>query len=465
MNRFTTWRIGVFLSVGIATLGHAQTRFEWPQHQTSVATYQLWDQCLGATVRVNDSVSGAGSVLRDTLPFELSGPYRGLDNVVTLVAQRCSADIPLSSVAIGQTLLAQQVLLFAQRDAEILPLYRTRLTTAATDSQKIDVITSTLQLLLTAIPARLALADSLFSDIAPYNDKWVTRDKLELLGDFCRMSDHKRDMTLAQKYCGRFVSIVHAMSDQEAARYGPPLGFAVAGFERIIRRPELEDSLAKSTQAYVSLARAILTKAFRGWGGSYPLGDKADSIEGDFWFPESARQVGYPRPGRVTLVMSAKMSADVSSNDFSGFVNLRRLIEQFPQLDVVAVTGTAENFGTMAPPPPATEAALNYRKVVDFYKVPVVMAVTKSPTWNLSNPDGRRIFDSYEHSARYYQLYNWAIGVETNPMARVCKWGCGGGTTGVLIDSDGLLVDTFALSSSNREIIEQIRILLKRASR
>ncbi len=465
MSCFTTWRIGVFLSVGMATLGHAQTRFEWPQRQANVATYQLWDQCLGAAMRVNDSVSGAGAVIRDTLPFEQSGPFRRLDNAVVAVAQRCSADLPLSSVAINQTLLAQEVLLLAQRDAEVLPLYRTRLAKASTDSQKIDVITSTVQLLITVVPARLSLGDSLLSDIAPYDDKWVTRDKLELLGSLCQLSDEKRDITFVQKYCGRFVSIVHAMSDAEAARYGPPLGFAVAGFERSLRRPELEDSLAKSTQAYVALARAILTKAFRGWGGNYPLGDKADSIEGDFWFPDSARRVRYPRPGRVTFVIGGKMGADVTMRDFAGLVNVRRLLEQFPELDIVTVAGTAEHFGGLVPPPPAAEAELNYRKVVDFYKVPVVMAITKSPTWNLSNPDGRRIFDAYEHSDRYYQLYNYAISVETNAMGRICKWACNGGNSGVLIDSDGLLVDTVVLSADDRELVERIRILLKRAAR
>ncbi len=462
MSRVTCWRIGIVLSVVMANSGHAQTRFEWPAQQTDVATYKLLDQCLGVANRVRDSVNGVG-VMRDTLSRKQSGPFAVLNQVVVNSAHRCIASIPLSSVAIENTLLAQQVLLIANRDADVVPLYRKRLDAASTDTGKIAAITSTVRLLTDVAPVRLPLADSLLADIQRYDAQWITKDKLDVLGKLCTLSDISRNDLLVTKYCKRWLSTVDSMTDAEHARYGPPLGFAYAGFTRYIRRSEMQDSLAKSSSAYVGIAREILTKAFRGWSGNQALGEKTVPIVGDFWFPESAKASAYPRPGKVTLVISVSMGANVGGNQFGSLARLKRLAAKFPDLDIVALTGTAGHFGPIAPPTPAQEASLNYRRVTEVYKVPLVMAVTISPTWRLTDPDRRRIFDPYPHDEAYEKVYSSVISAEHSPV-RSTGWFNGGsdGASGLLVDADGIIVDYI---QSEEELETNIAILMKRGQK
>ncbi len=463
MFRFASWKIGVLLSIASVGICGAQTRFEWPSQQTDVATYKLLDLCLGAASRVSDSVAGVG-VLKDTLTLAQYGPFRILDKVIVNSAQRCVSSIPLSSVTIDNTMLAQKVLLVANRDTDVVPLYRKRFDAASADSQKIGVVVSTVRLLIAAAPVRLLLADSLLGDIQPYDGQWVTGDKLDVYGNLCRLSDIARNDALVTKYCGGFISVVDKMADAEYATYGLNLPVTVNQVLRLIARPDLQDSLKKSSSAYVSLARALQTKAFRGWDPKTEIGEKAEPIIGEFWFPENARNVSYPRAGKVTLVTSVKMAASANGGDLSALMMLKRLTAQFPTLDIVALSGTTGHFGAIAPPKPAVEAELNYRKIVDFYKVPLVAAVTTTPFWRISDPDRRRIFDPYPHSETYSKIYRKVLSAENNPKNRINAW-ANANYSGLLVDADGVIVDFFQ-ASTNREddLVANIGILMKRAT-
>ncbi len=463
MFRFASWKVGVLLSVITAGICNAQTRFEWPSRQTDVGTYTYLDQCLGAAYRVRDSVEGSGTVLKDTLTLARYGPFHLLDNVVVNSADRCVASIPLSSVTVDNTLLAQKVLLIANRDADVASLYRKRFDAVSTDSQKIDVITSTVLLLAGVTPARLLLADTLLHDLQPYDGQWNKRAKLDVFGKLCRLSDLASNDALVTKYCGGWLSIVDNMPDEEFAQHGP-IGIAVNVFRRLVKRSELQDSLEKSGASYVSLVRSIIKSSFRGWEGGGTLGKKVEPIVGDFWFPESARGMNYPRPGKVTLVLSARMAAQVFGGEFPALMRLKRLAVQFPKLDIVTLSGTTGYFGMLSPPEPAAEAELNYRRIVDFYKVPVVMAVTTTPSWRLSDPDRRRIFDPYPHSKTYENMYSNVLIAENNPKNRTGGW-ANADYSGFLVDADGVIVDFVGMNiEEEKTLTTNIGILLKRAA-
>ncbi len=464
MLHFASWRIGVLLSLVSAGICGAQTRFEWPSRQADVGTYTLLDQCLGAAYRVRDSVEGGGAFLKDTLTLAQYGPFHLLDKVVVNSANRCVASIPLSSVMSNNTLLAQNVLLIANRDTDVVSLYRKRLDATSDGSEKLTVVTTTMQLLMEATPARLLLADSLLGDLQPYDEQRSTPDKLKLLGDMCRLSDLASNDALITKYCGGWLTIVDEMPDVEFARYNG-LGIAVNVYRRIIKRSELQDSLEKSGAAYASLVRSIIISSFRGWDGGGVLGEKAEPIVGDFWFPESARGVSYPRPGKVTLVISARMAADVFGEEFPALMRLKRFAAQFPTLDIVTLSGTTGHFGVLAPPKPVAEAELNYRKIADFYKVPVVMAITTTPSWRLDDPDRRRIFDPYSHSETYAKMYSSLLMAETSPKNRLLGWAGGSSFSGYLVDADGVILDFVSVDArTEKRLATNIGILMKRAT-
>ncbi len=463
MFRFVSWKVGILASIVFAGASHAQTRFEWPSRQTDVASYTLLDQCLGAASRVSDSANGVGA-LKDTLPLAQSGPFGHIEPAAINVAKRCIASISLSSVTIGNTLLAQNVLLLASRDSDILPLYRKRLDAASADSQKIDVITTTIGLLANAKPARLKLADSLLVDIRSLGGSWSLNARLEMFGKLCRLASFADEEGLIKKYCGGFSAAVDSLSDGEVQRYGMNLSVAALQVERFFRLKELHDSLKVSSEAYTSLWREMVTKSFRGWGGNPGIGRKAEPVTGDYWTPETARSTTYPRPGKMTLVVGVPMKSEDYRGQFASLVYLRRLAQRFPSLEIVAMSGIVGHFGAMAPPTPAVEAELLYKKLVDFNKVPLAgLSVVKQEIWRLSDPDRRRILDPYSYSDEYSKGYSYLV---TMPQSyRQTGWMMSL-YQGVLVDQDGTIIDLVHLDAEGIErLLPSITILSERASK
>ncbi len=463
MSRFISWKIGVLFSFVFANLGHAQTRFEWPSKQTDVASYRLLDQCLGAVTRVRDSAEGVG-VLKDTLPWAQSGPFGHSEPAAVNVAQHCIASIPLSSVTIDNIPLAQTILLIANRDSDIFPLYRKRLDAVSIDSQKIDVITKTIEALTSARPARLKLADSLLSDIQPYAGSWKFDSRMDVLGRLCRLAFFANEEGLVRKYCGGFSAAVDSLSDSEVQRYGMKLSIATLQVEQLYRSKELHDSLKVSSKTYVDLRREMITKAFRGWSGGPGIGSKAEPITGDYWAPDTARNVAFPRPGKITLVVAAPMQSEDRGSRFASLVYLRRLAQSFPSLEIVVMSGIVGYFGLLTPPPPAVETELLYKKLVDFHKIPLAgLGVIKQETWSLADPDRRRILDPYTYSDEYVKAYG---GIIDGPQkSRLEGWGSPS-YNGVLIDQDGMVVTNVSLNAEGIEVVLPIiSILAARASK
>lgn len=453
------WRTAILLSVVCVEGIGAQTRFEWPSKQADVGRYTRWEDCIGMARRVKDSVNGAG-VLRDTLSPQQKNQFEVEADVLVAAAKRCTASIPLSSIAPDYaTLLAQEVLLIAGRDADVIQSYRTRLAETLTDTGKIRVITSTVAVLIEAQPARLLLADSVLNDIHLYDRQWNIREKLTLLGRLCRLSDAAHNRMFVEKFCGGYLQTIDGMTEVERGGISPFLSMGYVSTLRIIKRVELADSLTKSVEAYVSLIREFCRVAR--WEGRWlvPVGEKAERLVGDFWFPANAKNNHYPLPGKITFITSVPMSRGTAGDVFGGAYKLKRITSRFPDLEIVALSGTTGHFGPVAPPPPAVEGELNYRRMVEFYGVPLVMAVTRSPTWRLAEPDRRRLFDPYAHSDVYVGQYKKLISAEWN---RAFGWANGSGTgslDGLLVDDKGIIVDYV---SDEGELVSYIDILMKR---
>lgn len=406
--------------------------------------------------RVRDSMDA--QLIRDTLSPEQRSRFSAEPDVVIAATKRCAASLPLSSVSPEYTRLAQEVLLIAGRDADVLHLYRSRFAATSTDVEKMQVIGGTIGVLLDAQPVRLQLADSVLSDSRPYDNQWTAAGKLTLLGRLCGLSDAAHNDVFVEKYCGEYLQTVEAMSEAERSAMGPPVAIGYIGYSRIIRRAEFGDSLTKSVEAYGSLLQELVRKS--GWQGRwlYPIGEKAEPIVGDFWFPESAKNNQYPRSGKVTFITSIAMQHGVRAG---ASFKLKRIAERFPDLEIVVLSGTTGHFGPIEPPSPTVESELLYRQVADFYGIPIVMAITKSPTWRLSGLDQRRIFDPYAHSDTYEERYAPLIGFASRADNRLYGWMRSmSNFGGLLVDDKGIIVDFI---SEEDQLASYVDILMKRA--
>lgn len=455
MFHFIILRTVILLSVVCAGVVGAQTRFEWPSKQADVATYTRWEECLGMARRVRDSMDA--QLIRDTLSPQQKGRFNAEADVVIAATKRCAASIPLSSVSPEYTRLAQEVLLIAGRDADVLRLYRSRFAEVSTDVEKVQVIGQTIGVLLDAQPARLQLADSVLSDSRPYDSQWTTVGKLTLLGQLCGLSYGARNDVFIEKFCGSYLRTVDAMTEVERGAMGPPVSIGYIGYSRILRRAEFADSLTKSVEAYGSLLRELVRKS--GWQGRwlYPVGEKAEPLVGDFWLPASAKNNQYPRPGKVTFITSTAMRHGGCGRSFM----LKRIVERFPDLEIVVLSGTTGHFGPVEPPSATAESELLYRQLADFCGIPLVMAITKSPTWRLAGLDQRRIFDPYSHSDAYVERYNPLIGIASRADNRLYGWMRGlSNFGGLLVDDKGIIVD---FVSDEEVLASYIDILMKRA--
>ncbi len=450
--------IATFLIVGNSL--ESQTRFDWPDKRVDVASYTRIDQCLGAANRVVDSVEGGTLGIKDSIKLKDLGPFTSHDSSVILVAQRCTASFSLERIPDSYTLLAQRALLLAHRYPEVIKLYQRKLDNLNSLTERGASLDTIVTLLSRARPAKIMLADSLVENFQYKLDSIPSTNRLSIYATLCTTSYRAFSAFLMNKYCSKFVEVVYSMEQSEL---NPGLITNAIIAQKFINFETLKDSLKISTDAYVSALVPLMRKVTRGLPvpGDTTLGTKAAPVIGDFWNPESARDTVYPRIGRVSLVISMPMVAAENLPQLASIAVLRRLVQSFPDLDIIGISGTTGYFGPLEPPSPERQAQLLHSKFVDFYKIPIVSAITDNPFWKLPDPDRRRANTPYQYPEAFTVAYASLLGWANLAGANIFNT-----FAGVLIDADGRIVDWVNFSTFTEEhVSDLIGILDVRAKR
>ena len=247
-------------------------------------------------------------------------------------------------------------------------------------------------------------------------------------------SDHLEDIAYG---LNEIVGLAKRVSDEEwSGRIGLYISMLYNFNIYRLGMEEFLDSLSVSNHAYNSLRKhkfdsAIGRPDMDTRNNNLLNGRKISPLEGQFWFPESARKHPVPQSGKVTLIVPFQRT----TRAWGTFAGLRRLSNKVPDLEVVVHTNTLGHFFDQEPPQPGEEAKL-LDELRRFYGIPGMFAVTETEFWRLPDNDRRRI--------------NTQTANEKNEIAQGI----------ILVDKEGRQV--FAANSTEKELEYIIPILLNR---
>jgi len=386
------------------------------------------------------------------MTYDVQENLKPLPTPVIQAAARCSARFEPRTAKLSDFTLLMELFLLADRDADAKALLERRQSaiTAKGSLERIAVEDSAIVIYLKVLPRRLDAAEQLL----------VTRahgsaDRLERLELYDRLMEAARDAgdtTRSRRVAQWMLAVADSLTpaERESEKFtkmganGGNLVVFSAMFE-IVGVKTLSDSLRHSTMAMANLMRSMWSRFTKERADAlpYPLGERAPTIKGDFWYPRQASGDKHPAPGHVSIVefvdnsrlygtcMNDAPWTTIADYCAPNFYMLRRLSDRFPGIDVTFVVGTRGNFLHAPPPTPAEEAEL-YHNWIDPYRIKdAVLSVTTRPFWNLPAPDGRRVEKPMANSIAYSFGKSWSP-----------DQGSGGGGR-YLVDQDGLVVDVF----------------------
>lgn len=481
----------------------AQTLFEWPDTAVDFSAYSTIEECRAAATRVELRVASqeaiATGIWRDTMPPDPDEGLRRLPAAVAEVARRCMAPFARAdSVRIADYKILVPLYLAAGWDdkAEALVERRIAAIEPGTDDELAAVLDTVIgvlhgrkeYLVLEASsgakddlvqPPRLALIDSVVARHLPR-----VSDPVKRLRTYWKLVElgWDRDRERLHRIAEQMMEFADSLTESDRERflaylqdkYQLPEGNEVfenrvRGLLHIhyrLRRKEALDSLRKSTGAYVRFERETWRQA-TGWPPETyvfgePLGERAPTLQGDFWLGCGDDCGPRPATGRVSLVVflspgdcpeadvvdSARGSKPMYGNCARYLVPLRRVAERFPAVEVTVVARTHGYFKYLKEHiTPAVEAELT-GKWLDSFGVRAALAVTETEYWRLPSPDGRRIEQESENHKNYGFGGSWK-GAHHNGA--------------FLIDQDGIIVRSTVLDRQwEAEFVELIEILLER---
>lgn len=428
----------------------AQTRFEWPDSHVDIRRYTYLETCMAMTNRVRDSVEARSAVLNDTL-------YRSLDVIKSLQpqdvissARQCVARFTTDQIPLEDAFFAQQLYLIAGQDAKAEAIVQRRLDALpATDTVNRAIVLDTMILnYLAATPARLSKAKAIADQSSATLRRLHPYQYFILYRTLAEACEALEDSPALQRYGQAAIDFAAAVVAKNSEKsIVVPAQVLIWTMNRKLHRKELLDSLRISTQAKQSLEAVLYAKVLgdRAVKSSPRAVAPAPPITADFWFPQSARNVSYPRPGRVTVVTSVSVNEDIDGRSAGMRTVLNRLILRYPTVDFVAIANTQGYFGSAEPPSPEREAALIDTLFRGFRGLHLTLGVTNTKFWRLPPIyDRRRINES--ESVPYYTIIH-------------------GMTT--VIDPDGVAAERGILlhPSTERHLEEVIAALLGRTKR
>ena len=484
MRGFPKKLLGAAGAVAIAAApGAGQTLFMWPDTAVDVSKYTTVEECAAAIGRVHRIVTAqqlqATGAWRDTMPFDPAERMQPRPLQVTETARRCMQRFAAAdTMPIEAYRFLVPLYLSAGWDDRARTLVDRRLAvTKPNDDAALLAVIDTIANLYSVVaepPRHDLLWEILWEQAARVSDR-VTRFKV--LARLLRWTTDlpEADLLREQQTVLRVVALFDSLTVRERARFledasspFPPHSNVDVLRERLHALLEAEygkevllDSLRRSTAAFGRLKRMTWARATGLPPDSYrePIGMRAPALEGEIWLGCGTQCGTRPTLGRVALVVfvshgdcvgAVTSPGDVASqgNCARALIPLRRLQEQFPQLEITIAARTRGFFGYLKEGiTEQQEAELTRRWLDSFGLERAVLIMSSTPYWRLPAPDSRRIESSTANQDAYSFGGTWPV---TDRLA-------------FLIDQDGMIVRSLPMARENaRELAELIEILLER---
>ncbi len=394
----------LFACVALSEPVSAQTLFRWPDARVDVTKYSYLENCYAAVKRVSDSLNVDEQVLSDTVEQTNGKTARPLASAVIEIADRCLSRYDVSQIPLTEAFLAQELYLMAGRDRDAALIIQRRLAAVPVMDTvaRAHVMDSIVRRYLRATPIRLGLGQSFTDSIMALGATVpiTLRSGINLAVFFAARSNY--DWPVMQASGNSFLQIMSGRTDEDRMHPAAPLmNSYAAGVSRTLFQAELLDSLKSSTAAFVNLQNRMYTAVTKESSYDRTIGEPVATLNGDFWFPDSAKKESYPRRGRTTL-MYFDQAAHTSTSDYQvRHAILRRIGKAFPEIDIVVVANTEGYFGNIEPPTPEEEAVHIDTLLTKFFNLPGVLTVTSRPFIPLLAPDRRKITQPTENVTSY----------------------------------------------------------------
>lgn len=467
-----------------------QTLFAWPDTTVDIASYTRLEECQAAVLRSREFTEAADlvetGIWSDTIPLDSAenAARKPLPAPVVGTVHRCGVrfanpdSVPLESFG-GLT----RLYLEAGWDDKARRLIDRRLADVdpGKDAELAAVVDTVLDILLRDATRyggrRGGMAEEIALAQIPRIDDRVKQLRLYSRLTLAASAEDDPDSVRANvlRIVARMTPILDSLTEKELDELLSEYGVLAEGIEDggdfvqryyamlniSLGKQTFLDSLRQSTAAYVRMQKGNWSRATGMRPETYklgnPLGEKAPTIDADFWLGYDPAKGPRPAPGRISLVVfldpheclgTATNPEEIGGACARSLYPLSRIEQRFPELDITVVAQTTGHYAYEKTGTTPEQEALMTKQWLESLGVNAPLAMTSSEYWRLPDPDSRRLGRPSETAVAY--SFGRSHG-NANSGA-------------LLIDGDGTVVHTRQMNrwAEFEDYNELIEILLQR---
>lgn len=464
-----------------ATKVDAQTRFAKPDTAVDVSRYKTVEECMALRNRLSQREIRKLPYWQDTLKYNQSEKRNPYPAPVRDTLALCLEKFSVASVDYGnfsEYLDWITVFYDAMRDSDADSVIAKKLSTAKWGKEDTAGLHKVLGDILVSIQRGKGLRWDTFvklsSIIDSAGDRAPWKDKISIYNSLFTLSEEFDDSAVQKSSAEKIIAIEKTLTDKDKLNRFWLFGGRIYALNAMdfLHNREMLDSLRASAKSYVSFRNSYWERVRGENADKLPdySGESAKPVTGDFWFKREGDKVSrlpqapgsLPASGRISLVVFYDIRCEDNTPVFIGqyhrfypggqclasYPILRRMVEQYPSLQVTIVSLTDGFIGNTEPMSPEEEAEQKSNWWLSTHKLPATLAVSEQEFFKLPAPDGRRVDTPHENSINYL----FGSGATRVPSS-----------TAFLIDVDGTILYGNGLSRfSERKFTELLNVITNR---
>ena len=400
-----------------------QTRFALPQTPPDYTSYRYLDECTVAASRVKELTEAAAAVWRDTMPWDSFQLHRPLPGNVVEMMNFCLAKVNVDTIPLARANEVASALLIANRDADAERMLMRLLDSVPKDSMQ-PYLTHMFVTYMHATPVRyqklIEVYDLALSRI-PADSVGVHFWLRTTLGSVAARSG---DMPRALKIREQILAITDTLSEKyKGVAYHMIATDMLFPFVASLMPQDAVDSLSVSTEAYRNYLAGIWKRIVgREATADMAFGAIAPEPKGHFWYsntgPDGQIKAITPssvlEKGKVTMIyflqggchgnyrsVKAGRNNGVWSTCWQGIYRTRKIMEQYPNINLVVVSSTFGSIGDAPPLTPQQEADTLASYFLGFHQLKGTQVVYQTDFFRLPNHDNRKVDSETDNHAAY----------------------------------------------------------------
>lgn len=391
-----------------------QTRFARPDTSPDYASYKHVDECIAAINRLKEFAVAADSVWEDTVRLNTGKFHRPLPDEVVQYAGECLSRLDIDTISFVAIHEYAAALLVANRDADADRLYERHADSIYADSTRGQFM-QMFAVYMNAVPVRLEKLRSLYDiGLSSISADSVVRG-LMLRAVMGAVAVRSGDHDVAHGIAKEMLEIMDTLplSLRQSANYtATAKGLFYPFIGNLILPQDAVDSLTVSTQAYRRWLSGIWKTIFAHEPTDEigPIGVEAPELSGDWWYSNIDGQIKQIEPrspienGKVTLVYFLQggchshyvsvpkgRNNGAPSNCWKQIHRVRRIVDQYPNINLVVVSRTFGSVGNAPPLTPDQEADTLAHYFLDFHKLKGLHLIENTDYIRLSEYDDRKV--------------------------------------------------------------------------